>query len=514
MAASAGYAWYLNHKVHRIYVGGLTPEHTTSGKLADTENILMVGSTTRCGLTHQTPAYGLCTEGVTGVNSDVVMVLHLNFTTGAVSILSLPRDLIVPNARSTGTWKIDSALAQGPGRLVSAVEEDFAIPIQHYVELNFDTFAEVVTKLGGITMLFPDPVFDRFSGLKIMRSGCYHLDGRQALAVVRARHLQYYVTGDSPTYVTTWPQEAESDLARIRRDHEFLRVLASEIQRRGLGNPASDLSLIDALAPVLTVDSGFSASDMVHMALTFHTVNAGSAPTYTIPVAVGTFGTYTYDGQPLGDVEFPSEPNDESTIDAFLGVTSDTNTMTGKPLPSPSSVTVSVIDGTQETGAGETGAGETGAATTTATSLSGLGFQVVGTSSTTPVAQYSETLVTYSQRTPQDEAAAQLVANSLSGSVILHFGATTDGAQVTITTGTRFGVDATAPSGKSGQTTPTTATGSSQPTSLATPTAGDYAPTGTTSAFTAPTPSKNPLRSWDPRACVTGSTGIADPWNP
>ena len=38
----------------------------------------MIGSTDRCALKVQNPAYGLCSQGVNGVNSDVVMILHLN----------------------------------------------------------------------------------------------------------------------------------------------------------------------------------------------------------------------------------------------------------------------------------------------------------------------------------------------------------------------------------------------------------------------------------------------------
>ncbi|MEO9181400.1 MAG: hypothetical protein ABI298_07095, partial [Acidimicrobiales bacterium] len=86
--------FYINHLIHHVNIP--TETKTTYD---NTENVLLVGSTTRCGLTQQNKAYGLCSQGVTGVNSDVVMILHLNLTTNAVSILSLPRDLFVPNAR-------------------------------------------------------------------------------------------------------------------------------------------------------------------------------------------------------------------------------------------------------------------------------------------------------------------------------------------------------------------------------------------------------------------------------
>ncbi|HEV3367672.1 MAG TPA: LCP family protein, partial [Acidimicrobiales bacterium] len=148
VAGTAGYAWYLNHEIHRIDVRGLT-DVPTSGADAGTENILMVGSTDRCALSVQNAAYGLCSQGVNGVNSDVVMILHLDPAKHTVSILSIPRDLFVPNARTTGANKIDAGLYQGPSQLVASINENLGIPIQHYVVLNFDTFANVVNALGG-----------------------------------------------------------------------------------------------------------------------------------------------------------------------------------------------------------------------------------------------------------------------------------------------------------------------------------------------------------------------------
>ena len=169
--AAAGYGWYLNHEIHRIDLQNLTSA-PVKGADAGTENILMIGSTSRCALTVQNPAYGLCSQGVNGVNSDVVMILHLNPATNPLSILSIPRDLFVPNARSDGANKIDAALFQGPDQLIDAIEEDFGIPIQHFVELNFDSFINVVNALGGIKMYFPEPVYDAYSGLNIQTTGC------------------------------------------------------------------------------------------------------------------------------------------------------------------------------------------------------------------------------------------------------------------------------------------------------------------------------------------------------
>src|ERR1039457_1647699 len=54
VAAVAGDYWYINHLIHRVNVSTETQTYN------NTENILLVGSTTRCGLKVQNKAYGLC----------------------------------------------------------------------------------------------------------------------------------------------------------------------------------------------------------------------------------------------------------------------------------------------------------------------------------------------------------------------------------------------------------------------------------------------------------------------
>src|SRR6185437_10875555 len=331
--AAAGYGWYLNHEIHRIDLKNLTSA-PAKGADAGTQNILMIGSTSRCALKVQNPAYGLCSQGVTGINSDVVMILHLNPSTSTVSILSLPRDLFVPNARSGGANKIDAGLVQGPDQLIAAIEEDYGIPIQHFVELNFDSFINVVNALGGIKMYFPEPVYDAFSGLNIQTTGCIALNGTQALQVVRARHIQYKGPGVTSSNPAHWPQEAQSDIARIRRDHEFLRVLAAAVKAKGLSNPLTDQQLVSGVVGQLTVDSSFSASAMISLVLGYHDVDVGDAPQLTVPVSVDQFGSYVYRGGSYGDIEFPAEPQDHNAVDQFLGLKSaNEDTYSGGTLP-------------------------------------------------------------------------------------------------------------------------------------------------------------------------------------
>jgi len=481
----------LNGKIVRVDVKHLA-KAPTKGRLLGTENILLVGSTSRCALTTQNPAYGLCDDGVTGVNSDVVMILHLNPNIPSASIISLPRDLFIPNARSDGANRINAALADGPSQLVAAIEEDFGIPIEHYVELNFDSFAGVVNALGGVKMYFPMPLYDKFSGLDQTVTGCRPLSGYAALEVVRARHLQYDPPGlPESTPQSEWPQDPESDLSRITRDHEFLRVLATAVAKRGLGNPFTDQGLVSSVVSDLQVDSGFSLSDMVSLVLTFHSVNIDKAPQLTVPVMVVNTLSYQYQGYDYGNIEFPNEQLDLTAIDQALGITRDTDPLTGGQLPVPSTVTVSV----------ENGSGVTNQATTTSTSLGDLGFHMVGLGDSNPVGPIAETVVTYSKA--QYEADAEKVAQSMSGAVVMGMGPTTDGADVTVVTGTDFSVNAPTSS-----TTTTTAPGTSTSTTTPVPTTTPTTNPNSTTQIDPPSSSDQGLAPYDPRSCTaTGGEG-------
>jgi LCP family protein required for cell wall assembly len=470
------YVAYRNHQIHHVVVNGLKAVPPSG-----VENIVLVGSTSRCALKQQSTAFGLCSEGVTGVNSDVVMILHLDPNRKTASILSIPRDLFVPNARTSGPNKIDAALVQGPEQLVDAIQQDFGIPIHHYVELNFDSFQGIVNALGGLKMYFPMPLYDAESSLNIPTAGCHLLNGFQALAVVRARHLQYKPPGVRTTDPHDWPQDPESDLSRIRRDHEFLRVLATAVAARGLSNPVTDNDLLGSLAPMLQVDTGFSLGDMLGTVLTFHGVNPNTASEQTMPVIVDA-DDYLVGGYDYGSVELTSEPQDLQVTDSFLGLHADQDTMTGKALPPARAVTVSVLNGT----------GITDQAAATGAALSALGLDVTGTGDAAPLGSISETTVTYSAG---HEADAERVAHDLAGTVVMGTGATSDGADVTVTTGTDFSV----------RTPPTTSspTSSSATTAPATSVTTGTSPTSADSAVLAPpSPATQALAPFDPRACT------------
>jgi len=464
------YARFRYDQVKKVAVGGLQVQTKN-----DPMNILLIGNNSRCVLNgKQTSAFGFCSthggpRSVGGGRSDVTMVLHVNPATHRLALLSIPRDLFLPIPGHSDN-RIDSALDFGPTELVAAIQQDLGIPITHFVELNFDTFQKVVSTLGGVDVYFPDPVKDAYSGLNVPVAGCHHLDGFQSLALVRARHMYYYQGGH-------WHYDPTGDLGRIKRDHEFLRVLAAEVLHQGLGNPLKLNAIVGNVAPDLEVDKSFSETEMFNLVRDFHNVNPSSIPTSTLPVIIAN--NYTFNGANYGDVVLPAAPFDNQDIAQFMGKTVDTT-----PHLAPSSVSVEVLNGS----------GASGQAAKVASELRALGYDVAGTGNTKVLGPKLETIVYYRSG---DLKAGEQVLSDLSGSAILGQMPSKMAAQtkssVVLVTGTSFAVDAPAASTSSSSTTSSSV---STTTTTSIP----------ASAFNAglATLQHTSLPAFDPRACPKG----------
>jgi LCP family protein required for cell wall assembly len=466
-AAGYGYVRYRYDQIHKVAVRGLA--HSGAATSDTPMTILLVGDNCRSCLNGaQAGAFGTGAQ-VGGGRSDVTMLLHLDPATRQVSVLSIPRDLFLPIPGTTKENRVDSALNFGPAELVATIEDDLGIPIDHYVELNFDTFQSVVNALGGIDMYFPDPVRDSYSGLNVTTTGCVHLNGFQALAVVRARHMYYEQDG-------VWKYDGLGDISRIQRDHEFLKVLAAQVYSQGIGNPLTANAVLGNVVGDLTIDSGLSESTLASLVLDYRHVDAAKVPTQTLPVDIDP-NSYYFNGADYGDVVFPESVPDRAAIEAFLGLRSPPASYVR-----PGSVRVDVLDGSATPGQGAQ----------VATALASLGFRATSVGSTPPAANPAETVVYYPAGL---QAQALRLADALGGSVALGLGGPASAGTLTLVTGDGLSVT-NAPASHPATSPAPASSPAAAPT--AAPTA---APIG--GGYVIPAHSAYP--AYDPRACPSGA---------
>ena len=271
------FQWRLD-QIARVPVAGLVPDEP-----GQVMNVLLVGSDSREGLDGNAAEQAGQGE-VTGERSDTIILLHVDPRRQRAGILSIPRDLYVPIAGTDKSDRVNTAFALGgPERLLATVQEGLGIQINHFAEVDFVGFREIVEALGGVGVFVPNPARDTFSGLDLPRTGCVELNGEQALAWVRSRHYEYLTGG-------RWVEDPRGDLGRIGRQQDFLRRVMKKATRTGITNPLRLNRLIGIGVRNLTVDAAMSTSDIGSLARRFRTVDPDTVDTLVLPTEPKTIG--------------------------------------------------------------------------------------------------------------------------------------------------------------------------------------------------------------------------------
>jgi LCP family protein required for cell wall assembly len=190
-----------------------------------------------------------------GQRSDTMLLLR--FVDGGAKMMSIPRDLYVPIAETGGENKINAAYNGGPRRLVLTIQQALNVPIHHYMEVDFVSFAKLVDALGGITIDFPNPAFDANSGLDVRQAGPNDLDGPQALAFVRSRHYVEVINGEQQPDPT-------ADLGRVKRQQQFLKAVFGKMGSSK--NPFTLAKAASATTGGLRIDDTLGLTDAIRLA--------------------------------------------------------------------------------------------------------------------------------------------------------------------------------------------------------------------------------------------------------
>ena len=375
--AGYGYVHYRFGQIRSVDVPGL---HKAGG---GPFNLLVVGSDSRESLDAKD---GDRFGDVGGQRNDTTLVLRVEPDRKRVSMLSIPRDLVVPIAGTGAENRINAALTGGPGQLVRTIEENFDIPIHHYVLIDFDGFRAIVDALGGIDVRFPYPSRDLKSGLDVSEAGCHHLSGGRALALARSRYFSYQLDG-------VWHSDPWADLGRIRRQQAFLQALVAAALDKGLTNPVRANAFVASLVHEVTKDRSLRVNEVIRTGAAFRSFRPSKLATYTLPVTVST-------DHPLGDVLLLKQPDAEGVVDRFLG-----RTPPPAVLAPAANTQVSILNAL----------GTTGLAASTATELRRSGYRIA-TVGNAPSIDLSRSQISYA---PGGLADAKTLAGTLLGGATL-----------------------------------------------------------------------------------------------
>jgi LCP family protein required for cell wall assembly len=285
----------------RIRVG---PEVlATGGDPGDPVNVLLVGVDSSEGLDPDDPVRdgrNVEDEARGVVRPDTILILRLDPATGNAAVLSLPRDLIV-EAPGGGTTKINATQAVGGMEaLISTIDSNLDIPINHFIIADFAGFAEIVEIVGGVPINFPYPTRDLGSAL-LLDAGCWSLNGSESLGYVRARNIEEMIDGEWIRLGAVSP-----DLARIERQQEFLVLALEQVLDVGRSDLSRIGDFIDAGTQAVQLDEELTPGDMLDLASAFADYDTEALAVSTLPVAA----QFAEDGRYVGEALVTEQAGD------------------------------------------------------------------------------------------------------------------------------------------------------------------------------------------------------------
>ncbi|MEV0094676.1 LCP family protein [Streptomyces sp. NPDC050738] len=285
LGVSIGTYFWADSKLRREVDLSKVIERPETGKGT---NYLIVGSDSREGMS-AADKKKLHTGSAAGKRTDSMSILHIG--DNGDSLISLPRDsnITIPSFKgsesgktypNTGrTTKLNAAYAMdGPELLVRTVEYNTGLHIDHYAEIGFGGFANLVDAVGGVEMNLPEGFKDKYSGADF-KAGKQTLDGQQALAYVRTRHAF-----------------AASDLQRTKNQQKFLSALASKVASpTTVMNPFAIYPAMSAGLDTVAVDKDMSLYNLAQMFLALKGVTGGDGTSMNMPINGSVGGNLVWD---------------------------------------------------------------------------------------------------------------------------------------------------------------------------------------------------------------------------
>ena len=145
------------------------------------------------------------TEGGCPFCTDTLILVTVDPMTKTAGMLSIPRDMWV-NIPGFGYSRINTAWTLGrrsklpgggPAQAMKTVSHFIGVPVDYYVQVDFDTFVDIINLIDGVDVyndetIVLDPMAHGkdFPKVKLTCCGMRHLNGRVALAYARCRHIE------------------------------------------------------------------------------------------------------------------------------------------------------------------------------------------------------------------------------------------------------------------------------------------------------------------------------------
>ena len=241
-----------SYTANAVDIGGEVPP--SIGEIEGGANILIAG-TDQCEPEYAKYFGDRCGDGAEeGVRSDVNLLVHISDAPRRVTVVSFPRDLMLPipsctDANGEETYAQDKAMlnsAFGTGGLpctVKTIEALTGVDVQYAASINWGGVIDMTNAIGGVTVCIANGMKDDNTGID-WPAGERTVSGYEALQFLRTRY----------------GVNQGSDIGRISNQQQYMSRLAKKMMSEEvLTNPITVFKL--AQSALAAIDPSTSLTD-------------------------------------------------------------------------------------------------------------------------------------------------------------------------------------------------------------------------------------------------------------
>ncbi|ROQ39606.1 LytR family transcriptional attenuator [Frondihabitans sp. PhB188] len=275
--------------VHIPHLPGHTAEplpEAPAGQTVGEVNMLLIGTDTRTGQ-GQDYSDSANQDASTGAgNNDVNILLHISKDHSSISVVSFPRDLMIPipscptasggYSYTTSKAMLNTALSRGGDDrhglacAVLTIEQLTGLDIPYAASVTFAGTSAISTAIGGVTVCLATPIQDDNVDPPLdLKAGEQTVVGDEALSFLRSRHG----VGDG------------SDLGRISNQQVFMSSLARQLTSSSTyANPFKLFAIASAASKNMLLSDTLNVKTLIGIVQAVQTVGLSNMVFVQYPV--------------------------------------------------------------------------------------------------------------------------------------------------------------------------------------------------------------------------------------
>jgi LCP family protein required for cell wall assembly len=234
VAAYVAYDLTSSFTANAVELEGQAAVPPNIGEIEGGVNLFLAG-TDACEPKYAAMFGARCTGSDAGDElNDVNMLIHISDNPRRVTVISFPRDLVIPTpectradgsvASATSASMLNATYSYGGlSCVVKTISQLTGLSIPFAAKVTWGGVIQVTNAIGGVTVCIQNGIKDRYTGLDLP-AGNVTISGLEALQFLRTRHG----VGDG------------GDLGRISNQQQYMSRLAQKLVGEGvLGDPTT-----------------------------------------------------------------------------------------------------------------------------------------------------------------------------------------------------------------------------------------------------------------------------------